>query len=311
MGAPIRLRDFIEDTDGWLYAVSTYDNQEKVGCVLRYIPHSQGERMRQDGRRFHKLDFEEAYELIRRTKPAYANSVQRVPLEDVWQVYKPEEELTSICARNRKVHRLADLFTFPGGTLGCTGSFLCGLENEASDIDLVVYGKAWFSAQDQLRTLIREGVINDLSPEMWQRVYKKRQPAIPFEVFVLHEKRKWNRGEIEGTYFDLLYTRSYGDLENVPKGRGTVIDRRTIQARVTDASLAFDSPALYEVEHDEISRVLSFTHTYSGQALRGEIIEAKGVCEAHGSGKWLVVGTSRTAPDEYIISRSLMEQSLT
>ena len=35
---PVRLRDFIEDNDGWLYAVSTYDNAESVGCVLRYVP---------------------------------------------------------------------------------------------------------------------------------------------------------------------------------------------------------------------------------------------------------------------------------
>jgi predicted nucleotidyltransferase len=154
-------------------------------------------------------------------------------------------------------------------------------------------------------------VINDLSTEMWQKVYAKREPAIPFEVFVQHEKRKWNRGEIEGTYFDLLYTRSYGDLAPVPAERGTIINRRTVRARVIDASLAFDSPAVYEVEHEEISRVLSFTHTYSGQALQGEIIEARGVCEDHGGEKWLVVGTSRIAPDEYIVSRTLMEQTLT
>ena len=30
---PVRLRDFIEDADGWFYAVSTYDNDENVGCV--------------------------------------------------------------------------------------------------------------------------------------------------------------------------------------------------------------------------------------------------------------------------------------
>jgi predicted nucleotidyltransferase len=305
-GTSIRLRDFIEDSDGWLYAVSTYDNREKVGCVLRYIPQTTGERERQDGRRFHKLDFDEAYDLIRRIKPAYANAVQRVPVDDLVRIYKPEEELSSICARNRKVRQLVTLFTLPGGAMGCTGSFLCGLENEASDIDLVIYGTAWFTAQEQLRKMIGEGVINDLSPEMWQKVYHKRQPAIPFNVFVLHEKRKWNRGEIEGTYFDLLYTRSYRDLGNVPAGKGRVIDRRCITAPVTDASLSFDSPAIYEVEHDEISRVLSFTHTYSGQALKGEIIEAKGVCEEHDGEKWLVVGTSRIAPDEYIVSRTLM-----
>lgn len=311
MGAAIRLRDFIEDMDGWLYAVSTYDNRDKVGCVLRYIPQETGERVRQDGRRFHKLDFDEAYALIQQSKPAYANTVQRVPVDDILKVYKPEEEFASICARNDRVRLLADLFTLPGGMLGCTGSFLCGLENEASDIDLVVYGQAWFTAQKQLRNMIEEGVINCLSPEMWRKVYTKREPAIPFDIFVLHEKRKWNRGEIEGTYFDLLYTRSYGDLGSVLTGRGRVIDRRCIQARVTDASLAFDSPAIYEIEHEDISRVLSFTHTYSGQALEGEFIEAKGVCEEHEGNKWLVVGTSRIAPDEYIISRTLMEEITT
>ncbi len=310
MGTAIRLRDFIEDGGGWLYAVSMYDNQEQVGCVLRYVPRPDGERVRRDGIRFHKLDFEEAYDLIHREKPAYADTVQRVPVEEVARVFKPEEELASICARNRKVRRLAELFTLPGGTLGCTGSFLCGLENEGSDIDLVVYGKAWFTAQEQLKKMIEEGTLHDLSPEMWRKVYLKRQPAIPFEVFVLHEKRKWNRGEINGTYFDLLFTRAYGDLENVPTGRGEVIDRRCIRARVTDVSLAFDSPAIYEVEHEEISRVLSFTHTYSGQALKGEIIEAKGVYEAHGEEKWLVVGTTRIAPEEYIISRTLMQEAM-
>ena len=41
---PIRLRDFVEDPDGWLYAVSTYDNEKDVGCLLRYVPDKEGGR---------------------------------------------------------------------------------------------------------------------------------------------------------------------------------------------------------------------------------------------------------------------------
>ena len=63
-----------------------------------------------------------------------------------------------------------------------------------------------------------------------------------------------------------------------------------IEAKVTDASLAFDSPAVYEVEHESVSRVLSFTHTYSGQALEGETIEACGICEHHGDSAIPLVG---------------------
>jgi len=73
-------------------------------------------------------------------------------------------------------------------------------------------------------------------------------------------------------------------------------------------ALANDNPATYLIDHEEISRVLSFTHTYSGQALDGERIQAKGVCEVHGDEQWLIVGTSREARGEYIRSLTLLGQ---
>ena len=86
-----------------------------------------------------------------------------------------------------------------------------------------------------------------------------------------------------------------------------MIGRMEIDAQVTNASLAFDSPAVYEVEHESVSGVLSFTHTYSGQALAGETIKTCGICERHGDEYWLVVGTTREARGEYIVSRTLLE----
>ena len=87
---PIRLRDFIEDADGWIYAVSTYDNEEKIGAVLRYVPEADGERVHPSGRRYKKYDFEEAYAFIARHKPQYAGLLHRIPHEDVKRVYKPD-----------------------------------------------------------------------------------------------------------------------------------------------------------------------------------------------------------------------------
>ena len=307
---PVRLRDFIEDADGWLYAVSTYDNDEKVGCVLRYVPDEKGERVNPSGTRYKKFDFEDAYAFIAHNKPAYSNLVQRVPLPDIKNVLKPEIEISRIAHKHRRVQKLLDLFSLPGGTIGCTGSLLCGLEDETSDIDMVVYGKHWFFAQELVRRGILEGKLEGLSSEMWRKVYEKRKPEIPYDYFVLHELRKWNRGQIDGTYFDILYTRSYDELKRVPAGRGAVIGRMEIEAQVTNASLAFDSPAVYEVEHESVSRVLSFTHTYSGQALAGETIKACGICERHGDEYWLVVGTTREARGEYIVSKTLLDQQL-
>jgi len=305
---PIRLRDFIEDTDGRLYAVSNYDNNERVGCVLRYVPDENGERTAPDGRRYHKMDFEEAFDYIREHKPEYLDTVHRVPVGDVARVFKPDREIIHIAARDERVMRLLPVLGVPIDNIGCTGSLLCGLENAGSDIDMVVYGRDWFVAQQNLKKAVEEGEVQPLSEEMWKKVYHKRVPEIDYETFLRHEKRKWNRGEIDGTYFDLLYTRSYERMGSVPSVKGEVLGSETIEARVTDASLSFDSPAIYMVEHEEISRVLSFTHTYSGQAIAGETIEASGVVEQQGSEKWLIVGTTREAKGEYIISRTLLDR---
>jgi predicted nucleotidyltransferase len=272
---PIRLRDFIEDTGGCIYAVSTYDNDERVGCVLRYVPDPAGERTGPDGTRYRKMDFEEAYAWIREHKPAYLDVLHRVPLADVRRVFKPEEEIVAIAARDRRVLTLMQVFNVPISQVGCTGSLLCGLENDTSDIDMVVYGDAWFAAQRNLKAAIGRGEVGGMTDGLWRKVYRKRVPEIDYETFVLHESRKWNRGEIAGTYFDLLYTRSYDNLAALPAVKGEVIGRATIEARVTDASLAFDSPAVYRVEHEE---------------------------------RWLVVGTTREAKGEYIISRTLLGQ---
>ncbi|PKL70060.1 MAG: DNA polymerase subunit beta [Methanomicrobiales archaeon HGW-Methanomicrobiales-1] len=308
MTKPVRLRDFIEDKDGWIYAVSTYDNADKIGCVLRYVPDADGERLHASGTRYKKYDFEDAYAFIAKHKPQYADLLQRIPYGDVKRVWKPDEELPQIARRHPRVQKLVDLFGLPNGTVGCTGSLLCGLENEASDIDMVVYGQHWFTAQALVRQGILDGKVEGLSEDMWKKVYEKRKPEIPYDQFVLHEKRKWNRGQIEGTYFDILFTRSYDELNRVHLGKGTVIGKQTIEAKVTDASLSFDNPAIYEVEHESVNRVLSFTHTYSGQALAGETIEACGVLEQHGNERWLVVGTTREARGEYIISKTLLGQ---
>jgi predicted nucleotidyltransferase len=305
---PVRLRDFIEDRDGWLYAVSTYDNTESVGCVLRYVPERDGARVHASGKRYTKYDFEEAYELVRQKKPQYAGLLHHVPYADIVRVLKPDLEIARIARDNPRVKKLLGIFRLPEGTVGCTGSLLCGLANESSDIDMVVYGKPWFTAQRLVEQGIRDGRIEGLSPGMWRRVYEKRKPEIPYDQFVLHEQRKWNRGQIEGTYFDILYTRSYDEIGNAPHGRGSVLGKATIEATVNDASLAFDNPAVYEIDHESVSRILSFTHTYSGQALAGEVVEACGVLEQHGSERWLIIGTTREARGEYLVSRTLLDR---
>ena len=198
---PIRLRDFVEDPDGWLYAVSTYDNENKVGCVLRYVPDDEGDRIGLSGQRYQKYDFEDAYRKITREKPVYSGLVQRIPLVDLRRVLKPDREISRIAASHPRVKKLLDLFRLPPGAVGCTGSLLCGLQNENSDIDMIVYGKHWFAAQALVKQGIADGRIEGLSPEMWRKVYEKRQPAIPYDIFCTSRAAEMEPGPDRGHLF--------------------------------------------------------------------------------------------------------------
>jgi predicted nucleotidyltransferase len=310
MTPPLRLRDFVEDADGWLYAVAAYDNAERAGCVLRYVPDPDGDRVRRDsGVAYRKLDFAEAYARVAAERPHCLDLLHRVPLDEIAAVHKPEMVFPTVVARDERVRRLADALGLAPGTAGCTGSLLVGLEGPGSDIDLVVYGAAFDRARARLPQAIREGLVDDLSEDLWHRVYAKRRPELTYREFRLHEARKWNRGEIDGTYFDLLFTRDYAAIDPRPVPKGAVLGTAVIEATVTDAALAYDVPAVYELDHPEVARVLSFTHTYAGQALAGEVIEAAGVLEEHGDERWLVVGTCREPVGEYVRSRTLLESA--
>jgi predicted nucleotidyltransferase len=303
---PIRLRDFLYDKNDWIYSVTSYDNDNQVGCLLRYIPDPRGDRRNQNGLRYRKVGFEEAYSLVAREHPSYAGLVHRIPLSDITQVRKPDIEVTSLAERDMLVRQLRELFS--GLAFGVTGSRLVGLNSPDSDIDGVVYGSNFPAAQRRLKQGISAGLVSDLSDELWDQVYKKRDPELSFDEFFIHESRKWNRGQIEDVYFDLLYVRSYADMRGyqVPIGVKGALEQ--IEAVVADAQFAYDSPAVYLVDHPKYDAVVSFTHTYSGQALAGECIEARGTAETHADGRrWLVIGSTRAAKGEYIKSLSLLE----
>jgi predicted nucleotidyltransferase len=305
---PLRIRDFVADAGGWLYAVATYDNDERAGCILRYVPDPSGDRTDPEGTRYRKVDFDEAFSLVRQHKPGYLDLVHRIPLQDIALVLKPEEQFDRVCSGHAGVNTLKEALALPSGMIGCTGSLLCGLGSGSSDIDLVIYGRSFDKARERLASAMDEGLVDPLSPELWRKVYDKRVPEISYDQFIVHEKRKWNRGQVYGTYFDLLFSRGYDQLpgDRVPS-KGTVLGRKTVRGVVTDDRLSFDSPAVYPLEDGGVEAVYSFTHTYCGQAREGECIEACGVVEESGGHRYLIVGTTREARGEYIVSRTLLD----
>jgi predicted nucleotidyltransferase len=229
-------------------------------------------------KKYRKFDFDDSFTFMRSARPEWVKDVHLVPWERVKHILAPDRRLPLIMKEHPKVRDIVK--TLRRGVkqdkMGVTGSLLAGLQNETSDIDFIVYGKSWFTARDILAKAKKEkDPITEISEEMWHEIYNKRRPELSFDEFLIHELRKGNRGMVDGTYFDLLYVRDWEDI--VPCVRGVDIAPATIEATVTNADFSFDSPAIYKIDHPDISYVLSYTHTYAGQALVGERIEARGM----------------------------------
>ena len=308
----VRIRDFFITKQNWIFSVVSYDlGEEEVKCLLRYIPDDRGERVAERGR-YRKLDFYDAYVFLGRHCPTYVKGgMQVVPKEDIKEILRPDDELPLIAEREEQAQTIFELLgnRIPSDRIGITGSYLCGLNSDNSDLDFVLYGLPNFNiAREVIEAAVEEGILVEINDAVWRRIYNKRQPELSYNRFVAHEQRKKNRGAIGDTYLDILYTRDREEIKQLDMRNYEIGERvgyATITAEVKDASFSFDNPAIYEIEHPEISKVLSFTHTYVGQALAGEKIEARGVIESTKHESRLVVGTTRDAKGEWIRSLSL------
>ncbi len=297
-------RDFIETSEGLIFAVvDGVPEDGKVLSFLRYVPGG-------------KVSTEAANVLLRERHPHYLHHSTRldaklhaVPLAHVRRHHRPRERVREILARGaedaieQKLVRLVMLLTdggVPADALGVTGSLLIGRQTPSSDLDLVIYGREnFFRVRALVRELIKAGQLDDLDEAAWRDAFERRGCELSFEEFLRHERRKGNKGMIEGTKFDLALI--VEDAEPEAPGAWRKVGSTVIRAKVLDDSRAYDQPARYAIDHPEIGEVLSFTHTYVGQALTGETIEAAGAVETCDDGRRrLIVGSSREAPGEFI-----------
>ena len=307
---PYLPKDFIQTKEGLVFAVVSYQpHGGKVGCFLRYIL---------DGETWKKIDTEQANKLLEKSYPQYLHKSSQfdaafhaVAVDDIVEHHQPELRLLSVLQRQpadlieQKLHQLIPILVRFGVDchfLGLTGSMLINQQKSTSDIDFVVYGRAEFNKTRQaVQQAVNAGHIQPLDLSLMEDNFARRAGALNFDEFSWHENRKYNKAAIEGTKFDIgmvcLSHEVQEDHEHYQKQ-----GMRTITTRVVDDLRAFDFPAVYTTDDELTPDVLSFTHTYVGQAKKGEIIEVSGAVERNtATGKCrLIVGSTREAEGEYI-----------
>ncbi len=301
-------RDFIATTEGLTFAVVAEGIEAgRVPCFLRYVVSGRGVR---------KLNTREANDFLRERHPdllfhSETRDVQMhgVPWDRVARHFRPRDRVRELLDGQGKrdtfedrVVRLIQLLQesrLPVSETGVTGSVLVGTHNAHSDIDLVVYdAESFHRARRAICELTRRGVVSALTPAMWRAAYRRRGCSLTFDEYLWHELRKSNKLVFEGTKVDL-------NLVRPDREPGLVRWRKCgdsrIRARVLDDRQAFDYPSRWQVEHDQVDEVVSFTATFTGQAQVGELIEVAGLLEESADGiRRLVVGTSREATGQYI-----------
>lgn len=300
-------KDFIETAEGLIFAVVAQElEQGKVLCFLRYVKEATG---------WKKYDTAEANALLKRQYSDYLHyssvldaHLHAVAVTRITRHHQPRQRLQHVMLSKeldtveQDLLQLCHLFQQQGLDLikvGVTGSLLIGVQNQNSDIDLVFYGRdAFHEARAITCELIRQGHLQELDDSDWDQSYQRRSCALSYGEYVWHERRKYNKAIINGRKFDLNFIDNETRLESINYQKcGTA----TLQCKVTDATRAFDYPAEFKVDHEHVDTIVSFTATYTGQALGGETVEVSGLLEQVEQGsKRIVVGSSREAHGEYI-----------
>ncbi|TSA40382.1 MAG: hypothetical protein D4R63_06375 [Methylococcaceae bacterium] len=301
-------KDFIETDEGLLFAlIPAAPEQNKLLCFLRYV--------KEPTFGWKKYPTQQANRFLQSHYPEYLYysaqldaQVHAVPSAKVIKHYQPKPSLQRLVQRapcdqvEADVHTLCALLQATGielSLLGITGSILVGVHNAASDIDLVCYGRTIFQqVRVQVAQLITEERLSALSAQDWLDAYTRRSTSLCLSDYIWHEQRKINKAVVNNRKFDLnLLVEKPRDLGLGYKKIRTVC----LQAQVINDDYAFDNPAEWLIASAEISVVICFTATYTGQARAGEWIEVAGVVEenAHGNQR-IVVGSTREAEGEYI-----------
>ncbi|MDP2097226.1 MAG: hypothetical protein U1D70_16055 [Methylobacter sp.] len=300
-------KDFIETAEGLIFAlVAPGLEANKALCFLRYVQEPSG---------WKKVTTEQANALLQQQHPDYLHyspvldaQLHAVATDKIIKHHQPKQRLQQLMQTKRHdeverdLFRLCALFQQHGldlAHIGVTGSVLIGVQNQHSDLDLVCYNRAVFhQCRTLTQQLIAQGLLQDLTHEDWQQSYQRRSCALSFADYARHERRKGNKAIINGRKFDLSFI-DHAASENTVNYQkcGAIV----LQCRITDDTYSFDYPAEFKIDHDDIDAIVSFTATYTGQAVNGETVEVAGVLEQSARGdKRIVVGSSREAHGEYI-----------
>lgn len=306
----VRDRDYLLDRSGVIFKVigDVHPNSHWLGYV-KYYPDERGDRAL-FGRVYRQNSVvSKAFGILADRPECYVYSpavgcvITGVPREDVVLHYSCRQALTTLHESpelldgspvSKDLLAIVDWVVSGGAAdvIGVTGSFLVGVCNARSDIDLVCYGPRGYEAAQALfaeRSLIRPYEGEDLT-----RLYVRRAKYMTgssFDMLMRQEARKLQGLTAgAGAHINCEPLRSDGDRTF----HGVVaqeVGEISVLARITDHTEGLATPALYGIEVEtviastideaevfarRITHMRSYLGAYTGAFREGDIVHLSG-----------------------------------
>jgi len=310
--------DYIETKKGNLYfdVKGLLHPDDKKIAFLRFFPDPKGDRVK-NGKKFSKIyDIDKRYSFLRENFPEYLFfskeldiEIQGIKNEDIKKIYSPIEYLKELFNKTNLIPieehslNLCELFIKEGAvhkdSIGITGSSMIGLNNQDSDIDLIIYGtEQSLEFQNRIKDIFSTSKeCRQYTFEEYKNHYYNRfnGSSITFVEFLKSEKKKLHQGQYKNIDFFIRYIKSPKDWQGnfydfLYKNYGRI----KLKAEIIDSTYSIFTPCIYTikvkkilerniiVENDRkknIVEVSSFRGRYCEQAIQGDKVLIEGKLE--------------------------------
>lgn len=226
--------DYIETKDDNLFfdvKGFLHPSDRKI-CFLRFFPDRNGDRER-NGIKYKKIyNLNDRYSFLKEHYPKYLFFSKQYDLElqgvlnnDINKIYTPREYFNKLKKRNNLKNlenyslEFCELMIqegdIPENSIGITGSPMIGLDNEKSDIDIIIYGtETSLTFQRRLNDILnntRNCRRYNLEEFKSHYTWRFGGSNISFENFMKSESRKLHQGKFHGIDFFIRYIKSPKD----------------------------------------------------------------------------------------------------
>ncbi|MEJ2272346.1 MAG: hypothetical protein P8X91_07685 [Candidatus Bathyarchaeota archaeon] len=307
-----REGDLIENNQGIIFDVKGLVHPPKrTIAFIRYVPDPKGNRKRLRESYIKYYNLSKRYELLKRVYPEYLVNdpifnvmLCEVPVREISKHYQPTQGLMELRKRTNldKTEKAALLFMeklkkesgVQWNKLGVSGSILVKLQEESSDIDLIVYGSktAYIVAKtmkqllDDKKSPFKAYDLKNLK-ELFD--FRSKDTNVSFEDFVRTDSRKISHGKFLGKHFFIRFVKDqneineqYGDIIYKPQGNSRIM------ATIVSDKEALFTPCTYKINNvkiikgtkvESIEEIVSFRGRFCEQAKIDERIIAEGKLE--------------------------------